>query len=95
MATPFCAVGPITGRHRDPHTQTEDNLSAGSTDLLQDILTQGRLYGEGANPVQVEAVARQFENRTPGAWKPKLLLRATDNADAFNAPGMASSTRAS
>lgn len=85
VATPFCAVGPITGRHRDPHTQTEDNLSAGSTDLLQDILTQGRLYGEGANPVQVEAVARQFENRTPGAWKPKLLLRATDNADAFNA----------
>ena len=83
--TSFCAVGAIAGRHKDPRTQVAENLTAGSTDVLQDILTQGQAYGEGGNGLQVEAVARQFENRTPGAWRPKLLLRATDKADVVNA----------
>lgn len=83
--TSFCDVGPITGRHRDPTTEVVENLSAGSTDLLQDIRTQGEAYGDGANLLQAEWVARQFEGHTLASWAPKLQLRATDKADSVRA----------
>lgn len=73
----FCAMGVVTGQHRNPATQQYESLSASSAELLQDIQDQGQQYGDGTNLSQTQQVARVFNDRVPRQWQQRLTLQGT------------------